>query len=620
MKIKEWLKRRLADQPLGRTVYACVMLALFFVKCINFYTVIDVGAFFVPLACATTLALVAVYFVILLFAPKAANIVLTVLYFLLSIVMSVDLVYYRYMGKLPAVALLKVAGQLTHVTGSIEQLINLRTLLPILDIVVWIVVLSVRSVLRDIRRKPIPAWIHPVSVGAMGFLVALVFGGFVLFGSFKAAYLPNEMLLYHAYDIKNAFFTSGGEVNVGDYVSDKQYNNSYYGLAEGRNVFIIQVEALQDFVIGAEFDGVPLTPTLNYLIENDSLYFENYFYQVGAGNTSDAEFAVNNSLYPRDDMSVYNEYADTDYYGLPWLLKDEGYTKATAFHGYIGDFWNRNTAYVNQGFDDYISLEDFRELEGYDAAEEREMGISDRLMFSQTVDVVKTYEEPFYSFIVTLSSHSPFALPLADRYVDYGNMSPNLFTLYIQSICYFDRTLGEFFTALDEAGLYENSIFVIYGDHYALPNTEADIREDVEEMTGESYDMFERFKVPMIIHIPGMNHEATIDTVGGHVDVLPTLLCLLGMENDKSVMFGHNLLDPDYEGAVFEMTHLQKGSFITKDAFYMHTEGGINDRVFLRDGTMGDVSDPVYVELIEKAKKALADSKTLIDNNEVLLK
>ncbi|MBQ4534495.1 MAG: hypothetical protein IJA18_04775, partial [Ruminococcus sp.] len=92
------------------------------------------------------------------------------------------------------------------------------------------------------------------------------------------------------------------------------------------------------------------------------------------------------------------------------------------------------------------------------------------------------------------------------------------------------------------------------------------------------------------------------------------------MENEKSVMFGHNLLDEDYEGVVYEMTHLQKGSFITKDSFYMHTEGSINDRVFLRDGSMGDVNDPRYVELIEKAKKALADSQTLLNNNEILLK
>lgn len=619
MKIKEWMKKRLENQPLGRTVYASVMLALFFLKCLNFYTVINVGDYFIPLACATTLFLMIVHFVILVFAPKAANVVLTVLYFILSILMSVDMVYYRYMGKLPAVALLKVAGQLTHVTGSIEQLINLRTLIPILDLALWILVLATRPVFKNIRLKPIKGWIQPASVGALTLCTALLLCGSFLFGSFKMAYLPNEMLLYHALDIKNAFFTKGGDINKDSYFKPVQFNNSYYGLAEGRNVFVIQVEALQSFVIGAEFEGQPLTPNLNALLENDSLYFENYYYQVGGGNTSDAEFAVNNSLYPRDDTSVYQEYADNTYYGLPWILKDNGYSTAAAFHGYEGDFWNRNTAYVTQGFDDYTSLEDFRLRDDYDPSQERIMGISDRMMFNQTLNIVKEYEEPFYSFIVTLSTHSPFSVPWEDRYVDKDNMSPNLYTLYIQSIAYFDRVLGEFLAALDAEGLYDNSIFVIYGDHYALTNTEADLKADVEELIGKPYDLFERFRVPLIIHIPGMEHHETIDTVGSHIDVLPTLLCLLGMENNKSVMFGHNLLDPDYEGVVYQMTHMQKGSFILKDAIYMYTVGGINSTVEARNGASADINDPEYLRIIEEAQKAIADSRTLLDNNDVLI-
>ena len=247
-------------------------------------------------------------------------------------------------------------------------------------------------------------------------------------------------------------------------------------------------------------------------------------------------------------------------------------------------------------------------------------GLSDRGLFNQTLNIVKNYEQPFYSFMVTLSSHSPFGIPLADRRVDADNTSPDLYTLYLQSISYFDKTLEEFFLELKLAGLYDNSIFVIYGDHFAISDSDESMRAKVEETTGKPYDKFDRYGVPLLIHIPGLNKAETIDTVGGHVDVLPTLLCLLGIENDKAVMFGHNLLEKDYEGVAYELTHIEKGSFFLKDTLYLYTKGGINSKVYNKDGTFGDTENEEYLRIVEEAKKAIDDCRIILDNNDVLLK
>ena len=104
-------------------------------------------------------------------------------------------------------------------------------------------------------------------------------------------------------------------------------------MAEGRNVFIIQVEALQNFVIGTSYEGQEIMPNLNAMIANDTIYFNNYSYQIGGGNTSDAEFAVNNSLFAPESEAAYVKYENNDFYGLPFLLKNSGYTGAHAFHG-----------------------------------------------------------------------------------------------------------------------------------------------------------------------------------------------------------------------------------------------------------------------------------------------
>ena len=623
MKIKEWFRRRFDKDHLGRCIFAAVMLVLLFLKGLNLYTGTKMGVHSFTLSCATVVIVGVIYLAVLVFTPKGATATLTTLYFIISVIMCADMIYFGDRGRLISAAIVKMAGQLTHVTGSIEQLITLRTLIPLLDIPVWIVVLAVKKPFASFRKKDVRGWLGILVNGCLVALFAVILCISLLFGSFKAAFLQNEILTYHVNDIYSAFFAGGGTADRNNYITEVDPDNPYYGIAKGRNVFVIQVEALQDFVIGAEHKGDVITPFMNSLIENDSLYFENYYYQIGGGNTSDAEFAVNNSLYPRDDAAAYVEYPDNDYYGLPWLLKDAGYSTAVAFHGYEADFWNREEAYVKQGFDDFVSVEDFTARDDFSKSELWAMaggGLSDRGLFKQSLNIIKEYKEPFYSFMVTLSSHSPFGIPLADRRVDVDNKSPDLYTLYLQSISYFDKTLEEFFDELKLAGLYDNSIFVIYGDHFGITNNDAAMRAKVEATIGRPYDMFERYSVPLIIHIPGIDKAETFDTVGGHVDVLPTLLCLLGMENDKAVMFGHNLLDKDYEGVAYQLTHIEKGSFFLKDAMYIYTKGGINSKVCNRDGTFGDTENAEYLRIVEEAKKTIDDCRIILDNNNVLLK
>jgi len=608
---------------LGRSIFAAVMLVLLFLKSINFYTGTKMGVHSIVLACATAAIVGVIYLSILIFSAKGAKVTLTVLYFIISVIMCADMIYFGDRGRLISAAIIKMAGQLTDVTGSIRQLITFRRILPLLDIPVWIAVMAVRKPFAAFRERKVKTTLNFAVNGALTVVFAAVLCVSLLFGSFKAAFLQNELLIYHASDVYSAFFSDGGNVEQNNYIKPIDPDNPYYAIAQNRNVFVIQVEALQDFVIGRSYKGDVITPFMNSLIETDSLYFENYYYQIGGGNTADAEFAVNNSLYPRDDAAAYVEYPDNDYFGLPWLLKDAGYSTAAAFHGYEASFWNREAAYKGQGFDDFISVEDFAARGDFKKSEMWALGgngLSDRGMFEQTVNIVKEYKEPFYSFIITLSSHSPFGIPFGDRQVDAGNKSPDIYTLYLQSVNYFDRALEDFFSALKREGLYDNSVFVIYGDHFAIADTDESMRDKVEQTTGRPYDKFDRYGVPLIIHIPGLGKAETFDTVGGHIDVLPTLLCLLGIENDKSVMFGHNLLKDGYEGVAYELTHLEKGSFFTKDALYQYTKGGINSKVYNRDGTFGDTENAEYIRIVEEAKKTVEDSRALLDSNQILLK
>lgn len=602
-------------------IYITIMLLAFGVKFRIFYSGLHLGGFencFTFVSEAIVLALVAV---IGFFAPKAARWVLTFVYFFFSIVMGVDGVYFVYVSKLPSAAQLGMVTLLDDVSTTIEDLIKYRHVLMVIDLPLWVIWAIDRGFIHrrtpkateKMSKKKISRFIVSAILIVLAILLALyVF----LFTEFRPEYLENELFCYHFSDIYKVCFAKPveREVDKSQYIAPDCSDSEYYGIAEGRNVIIIQVEAMQNFLIGAEYEGQEIMPNLNSLIANDSLYFNHYYYQIGGGNTADAEFGVNNSLFAPESEAAYVKYPDNDYFGLPKLLKANGYTGAYAFHGYTGSFWNREYAYVGQGFDDYTSLEDFEQTEMFP------MGLSDKEFFRQSLDIMETYEEPFYSFMITVSSHYPFAIPLEDREIRLKEEDEaTLFGLYITSMNYVDRAIGQFIDGLKEAGLYDNSIILIYGDHYALTNTDAANATKVKSMLGRKYTIYDVFSVPFIVHIPNSGRTETIETAGGHLDVLPTLLCLLGMDNDKTVMFGNNLLTAEH-GFVCEQTHMAIGSFISDEVFFKKPHNNIKTNYDAYEfGTMERLDSDLFEEESSYAADRIADCQKLLETNDVLL-
>ncbi len=607
------------EHKLSFIIFDFVLLTLLFFKLLHFYNM-TVDKFILPLAAATVFILSVIFTLILFLSPKAATITLSVFYILLSVILSVDLVYYRYMGSVPSFGLLKMAWQLGGVKGSLQELIGPMQLLPLWDLPVVFLLVINTQLFKKVRTFLISFKTVILSAVSAVLVCLLMVSGSLLFGGFKFQYLPNEILSYHANDVIELLLPSKLNSNIDKDKYTGSSSGDFYGVANGRNVFVIQVEAFQEFVINEKYKGQEITPFLNTLTQNDSFYFENYFFMTGSGNTSDAEFAVNNSLYPVEYVSAYEYYLEKDFRGLPWLLRDKGYTESTAFHGYYEYYWSRNKAYPRQGFTDFISIEDveFHPNEGCNFAVEGNKANTDRRLYEDVIETVKTYEEPFYSFIVTLSSHMPFTVAPSDRYIDADNPSPDLFTSYLQSAAYVDKTIEEFMLNLKAEGLYDNSIFIIYGDHYALKEDDSKLVSQIEDMTGEPYTIVQRFKVPMLIHIPGLGEAKTYDTVGSHLDVMPTLLHLLGIKNDKAVMFGHNLLDPNHDGFVYELVHLKMGSFITKDVFFVYSEGNINSQAYDLEGNPIEITDE-HIKTTQKALNTINDCHALLYNNEILL-
>lgn len=611
-------KRRLSWNEL---IFLVLMLLSFVVKFKIFYDGFRLGGFETCFTLVSTAVVFALVGLVGLASKKAARRTLVVIYILFSAVMIFDAVYFAYVSKLPSVAQLGMVGQLADVKSAVLDLIKPKHIALIIDIPLWFLWAIDRGIFKR-RHEKLDRSLSAEKINRFavhGTLIALSACMAVYVGArtdFLPEYLKNELFCYHIDDIYTVCFTEPEvkEVDKSLYTAEDCSGSEYYGIAEGRNVFIIQVEALQNFVLGAEYEGQELMPNLNALIAEDSLYFKNYYYQIGGGNTADAEFAVNNSLFAPSNEAAYFKYPDNDYFGLPKLLKVNGYSGAHAFHGYTGSFWNREYAYPSQGFDDFTSLEDFEQLDMFP------MGISDKEFFRQSLEIMKGYETPFYSFMVTLSSHYPYGIPLKDREIALKPEDEStLFGLYITSINYLDRAIGEFIDGLKENGLYDNSIIVIYGDHYALTNTDPEISSRVKDMLGRSYTIYDVFNVPLIIHIPGAGRTETVETAGGHLDVLPTLLCLLGIDNDRAVMFGNNLLTAEH-GFVCEQTHMAIGSFISDGVFFKKPSNNIKTNYDAYEyGTMTRLDPDDFKSESEYAAARIEDCASLMANNDILL-
>lgn len=315
----------------------------------------------------------------------------------------------------------------------------------------------------------------------------------------------------------------------------------HFGTAAGKNLIFIQSESFERFVIGRKVGGQEITPNLNRFIK-DSLYFPNYYYTIGPGHTVDAEFVVNNSLLPLQDRVTYFEYPQHNYQAIGEQLRKVGYSPL-AMHANSGSFWNRTAAYPEQGIDTFYDKKDFG------SGESIGWGLGDKDFFVQGVEKLRHTPRPFYAYLVSLTQHTPFDLPDEHRKLNIDE-SLGLDWIqenYLQISHYYDQAFGQLISELKKAGLYENSVIVLNGDHAAFIEKASDYnfaRFLGLERGFDRLSFIQNTQVPLIIHVPGSKLSGNVDTPGGHLDVYPTLANLMGLKPPGSVL-GRDLLNTD---------------------------------------------------------------------------
>ncbi len=281
-----------------------------------------------------------------------------------------------------------------------------------------------------------------------------------------------------------------------------------------RNVVVILMESFAGRFVGALGSGEGITPNFDRLAE-EGLLFSRFF--ANGTHTHQGMFASMACFpnLPGFEYLMQTPEGGNRFSGLPQLLSARAFND---LYVYNGDFaWdNQSGFFSNQGMTRFIGRGDYVDPVVADPT----WGVSDQDMFTRAAEELGQLDrgKPFYALLQTLSNHTPYALPeqLPVAAVEgHGALDQHL-----TAMRYSDWALGQFFDKVRDQPWFEQTLFVVVGDHgFGVP-------EEVTEM-----DLF-RFNVPLLLIAPGITERfgSRRDVVGTQVDVVPTIMGRLGGE------------------------------------------------------------------------------------------
>ena len=504
-----------------------------------------------------------------------------ILNFLISLLLFADELYYSYASNIISVM---QAGNLQYkdeIIIAIPSLLNIRQILYFIDfpIIFGLLISKKVKVLKrkEFKFKPILLMIIVVGILCSYYhfipeSVELVTG--YIYNK-KNSVRYGTIYGYHFVDIKNAithnnnteYKTYDEMIEVYDEFKETQSelnpeNEEYEGVAEGKNVIILQLESVQNFVVGATINGQEITPNLNkFLSENINI---TNMHATSYTTTADSEHSVITSTYPQENGEAFSKYYGNTYDDIFGNFKDAGYYNMYA-HGNYGYFWNRQNVFSKYQVDNIKFLGDFE-----DESELIRTYLSDELLYKQTVQYMKEKVEEgetvFYD-IVAASSHKPFELAgIIDKYskvsIDVGDLAGTDFGNYLEAVNYADYAFGIFIEELKEAGLYDDTVIIVFGDHYGVQMYDENFIEFLGYSRNDYNDariQFEFSNVLCGIRIPGISNIEINEPVS-KLDIKPTLAQICNIEDTFSL--GTSIFNRNSYVAI------NNGKVITEDYYY----------------------------------------------------
>ncbi len=372
----------------------------------------------------------------------------------------------------------------------------------------------------------------------------------------KEAYLTTADMLGFQPDMNNDSF---------NFVRIQESDNR---LGFSPNIIIIIMESWSAKYVGSLGADYNVTPEFDRL-SSRGISFQN-FYANGV-RTNRGIPAVLCSFPSLPGRSIMKRYAaDYPFFSIAQILGKENYTSIFAYGGDI-EFDNMRGFLKAVGYDTFYSEDDF----GSDDILGK-WGVPDHIMFDRMVHEIKNLPRPFNLSIMTLSNHEPFLLP-DDRFKLYDDSNSN--SRELNSFYYSDWALGQFISEMEKLPVFDSTIFIFTADH-CTHRTSKYLLDPI------------RFHTPLLIFSPSILGDSAIqvEKTGSQVDILPTLLDILGITAEHS-SWGRDLLslkkdDPGFAVVVSG----EKMGLIEADKFYVHWPEAVRELYDLRDSSYLEIN------------------------------
>lgn len=359
----------------------------------------------------------------------------------------------------------------------------------------------------------------------------------------------------------NATLNSLNNYYINAQITDK---NEMTGLFEDKNLIVIMMESVNDVIYALP----EYFPNFNKLA-TEGWYFENNYSPRNSCATGNNEFSAMTGLYSIYNYCTSNVYLNNKYSTSMFNLFNNAGYYTNSLHNFTEAYYYRKTIHANMGSQKYYGVQDldipyYTYYGGWS---------SDEDLMNSYLNIVDTYEKdvPFMSFITTVTSHQPYSnsSPYGDMYLSLTKDTEYSMDIrrYISKLKVLDNSLGILLNSLEERKILDDTVIVLFGDHYPYGISLNHLNEVLER----SLEDYENEKVPLVIYNPELDAKQN-ETYTSYLNLTPTLANLFNVDFDPRLYAGVDIFSDSYE----EMVVFADSSWKNGKAYYNASTGEIS--------------------------------------------
>ncbi len=366
--------------------------------------------------------------------------------------------------------------------------------------------------------------------------------------------------------------------NISNYLINQNISNynDYTGMFEGKNLIVIMMESVNEIFINEEY-----YPNF-YKMYTEGWAFKNNYSPRNSCSTGNNEFSAMTGLYSIYNNCTANKYKNNTYSSSIFNLFNAADYRTMSMHDYTEAYYYRRTIHKNLGSQKYYGVEDL----GIEYSNEYRNWASDEDFLNVAMDItLENTDKPFMLWLTSVSSHQPYSVPSieGDKYTylfsdkDY----PTDLKRYMSKLKTLDNALGVLLEKLEEAGILEDTVIALFGDHYPYG-----LKNDTLNYVLD-YDLsdYEVERTPFIIYNSEMEAKE-FKQYTSFINLTPTIANLFNLNYDPRYYMGSDILSDEYESRVI----YADGSWKNELAYYNASNGNIKYYTD-KEYTMDEIKD-----------------------------